>query len=191
MSVGSRQDGQDPSSFPYSPHVRFLCTRVNIFVGTGSHRSVLVEAKESELVKFLRSRSMLSRRVLKAIVMIALLMPASLLVAVQPASADTFACPYYLVQGCDRGWANWFSSGDRLEICDDWADGWSIVVIASVDGGNTWVKKWNSSGAGTCVDRSFGNLPEGRKIVFDVCIGHRSTDEVPWESCGYQYTDYA
>ncbi|MGP3959138.1 hypothetical protein ACTWPT_24335 [Nonomuraea sp. 3N208] len=106
-------------------------------------------------------------------------------VTVAPAAAAlSQACTAY---GCYETWGTgsgrWIADGDKMVICDGYADGYSIVVRTHINY-RSQPNKWHTSGAGKCTERSYGDVGEGLKVVFYTCLGKQSTDYIVTGSCG-------
>ncbi|GAA2635140.1 hypothetical protein [Streptomyces axinellae] len=80
------------------------------------------------------------------------------------------------------GSTTWYPDGGKLVICDNAADGWSVVVDARVGGATKYT--WHTSGAGKCTERSYRGLPEGATVNFRVCSGDYSENLIQWDTCG-------
>jgi hypothetical protein len=70
-----------------------------------------------------------------------------------PASAaDKIGCTTY---GCfeGEGWGSgyglWMQDGDTMRVCDSYADGWSVVVMATLNGSVKY--KWHTASCGSLV----------------------------------------
>ncbi|GAA2207813.1 hypothetical protein GCM10009850_032710 [Nonomuraea monospora] len=104
-------------------------------------------------------------------------------VGVTPAAALT-GCTYY---GCSGGWGTgygyWAANGDKMTVCDGYADGYSVVVMADI-GTSEMPDKWHTSGAGKCTERSYGDVAERQTIYFHTCLGKQSTGYILPGSCG-------
>jgi hypothetical protein len=105
-----------------------------------------------------------------------------------PASAadDAQGCTEY---GCSQWWGTgygyWQADGDIMRVCDSYADGWSVVVIATF--GKTTKYKWHTAGYSwpvKCTDRSYGNLPEDSVFYYQACLGKYSDNLINGDSCG-------
>jgi len=118
----------------------------------------------------------------------ALAIAGSLAWAAPASAANQLGCTTYgcfEVDGWGSGFGIWFQNGDIMRVCDNYADGWSVVVMATFD--NTTKYKWHtggSAGDNPCTDRSFGNLPEGSHFYFRACLGKYSLNQVNLDSCG-------
>ncbi|MCX5064294.1 hypothetical protein OOJ91_00255 [Micromonospora lupini] len=125
------------------------------------------------------------------VLMIAVVMASALATPAQAGTDDT-ACTYYgcyNYQGWGSGYGEWNHSGDVMWVCDAYPDGWSVVVIAWLNGVRA-PNKWDTSGAGDgCTERSYGDLPEGTEVKFQACLGDYS--ETIIRSCGYTRWAYA
>ena len=108
-----------------------------------------------------------------------------------PASAaDSFGCTTYgcfYGDGWGSGYGYWMQDGDVMRVCDTYPDGWSVVIIATINGANA-PYKWHTAGAGTCTDRSYGNLPEGTTFTYFTCLGKYSIGSIDLDSCGTRVT---
>ncbi|GAB3947542.1 hypothetical protein GCM10027614_42970 [Micromonospora vulcania] len=93
------------------------------------------------------------------------------LAAPAQAGQDADACTNY---GC-AGMGSWYGDGDQIVVCDLEADGWSVVVIAWLNGVRA-SNKWHTAGAGSCSTRSYGDLPEGMEVKFQACLGKYSSE---------------
>lgn len=105
-----------------------------------------------------------------------------------PASAgiDTTGCTTYgcyTANGWGAGFGYWEADGDIMHVCDQFADGWSIVVVATIEGMDA-PNKWHTTGADKCTERSYGNLPEGKLFSYTVCLGKYSEGQILWTTCG-------
>ncbi|MBB5867197.1 hypothetical protein F4553_000576 [Allocatelliglobosispora scoriae] len=116
------------------------------------------------------------RRIMTALLLAVGLMAVSGVIAA-PASAgvDATGCTAYGCYGADgwgSGYGMWVSDGDKMWVCDSYPDGKSVAVMAVVEPGGPTIVKWHTTGANKCTERSFGNLPEGRLVVFFACLGN-------------------
>jgi hypothetical protein len=104
-----------------------------------------------------------------------------------PASADPRdACTWYgcyTGDGWGSGFGRWEANGDKMWVCDRSADGYSVVVWADI-GGVTQPWKWHTGGAGSCTERSYGDVPEGQQIEYIACLGDYSENITKGGSCG-------
>jgi hypothetical protein len=111
------------------------------------------------------------------------LVAGSLAVASPAQAANVKTCTWY---GCSGSWGagsgTWHQDGDRMTVCDNYADGWSVVVVATFNTGGEQYK-WRTAGAG-CSDRSYGNLREGTGFYFRTCLGHAADNFISWATCG-------
>ncbi|MEV0195057.1 hypothetical protein [Nonomuraea sp. NPDC050691] len=105
--------------------------------------------------------------------------------AVPAAAAPPRACAH---DGCSAlprtGSARWMADGDKMVICDGYADGYSVIVRTDM-GSGPQPDKWHTSGAGKCTERSFGDVAEGQPIAFYTCVGKQSTNYILPGSCGH------
>jgi hypothetical protein len=126
---------------------------------------------------------MKSRRFRRAAGCAAALFAGTLALASPASAADVETCTTY---GCRGSWGAgsgyWQQDGDVMLVCDNYADGWSVVVVATFDGVNKKYK-WRTAGAG-CSPRSYGNLDEGTGFSFMTCLGRGADNSVAWETCG-------
>ncbi|WP_188196743.1 hypothetical protein [Nonomuraea sp. SYSU D8015] len=94
------------------------------------------------------------------------------------------ACAY---RGCSGIWGTgsgeWIADGDKMLICDGYADGYSVVVRTDI-GRTSQPNKWHTSGAGKCTERSYGDVAEGQNVAFYTCLGKKSTNYILPGSCG-------
>jgi hypothetical protein len=125
----------------------------------------------------------------------AVLIAASFVWAAPASADDQHACTRY---GCDKtdgwgsGYAHWYAYGDKMRVCDSYADGWSVVVVAAIVQDNNGtpssktVYKWHTGGSGgfPCTDRSYGDLPEGTPIHMRTCLGNYTANIINADSCG-------
>ncbi|MFG6192377.1 hypothetical protein [Nonomuraea sp. JJY05] len=98
-------------------------------------------------------------------------------------AAPPTACTKY---GCSIVWGSgsgrWIADGDKMVICDGYADGYSVIVRADIDL-KPQPDKWHTSGADKCTERSYGNVAEGLDIAFYTCLGKQSTNYILPGSC--------
>jgi hypothetical protein len=100
--------------------------------------------------------------------------------APQAAAAGLDGCA---AGGCEVGYGRWVADGDKMWVCDNAADGYSIVVEAYVDN-VAQSRKWHTRGAGSCTERSYGDVPERVLIAWRACRGDYSEDTIKSGSCG-------
>lgn len=68
------------------------------------------------------------------------------------------------------GIARWIENGDRLETCDNEADGWGVeAYIFRVSDGATLIDNINTGGNGYCNSKS-KDLPENVELELMVCL---------------------
>ncbi|MGP3918810.1 hypothetical protein [Nonomuraea sp. 10N515B] len=100
-------------------------------------------------------------------------------VAAQPRACTLNGC--YDIWGTGSG--RWIADGDKMVICDGYADGYSIRIRAHINYTDQ-PDKWHTSGAGKCTERSYGDVGEGLIVVFYACLGKQSTGYILHDSCG-------
>lgn len=119
----------------------------------------------------------------------AVVIAGSLAWAAPASAADAMTCTVYGCyerEGWGTGYGYWQADGDIMHVCDQYADGWSVVVLARFNG--TYAPdKWHTAGAGKCTDRSYGNLPEGTAFVFTACLGKYSENYINYVTCGPEW----
>ncbi|WP_217254471.1 hypothetical protein [Streptomyces sp. AC602_WCS936] len=89
----------------------------------------------------------------------------------------------YSNDGWGSGFGRWVPNGDKMWVCDRSADGWSVVVQATVLGKSV-SNKWVTTGNNTCAERSYGNVTEGYAVNYMTCLGDYSEQKIVWSSCG-------
>ena len=135
-------------------------------------------------------------KIVRMAVACAVLIAASFVWAAPASADDQHTCTRY---GCEKtdgwgsGYAHWYAYGDKMRVCDSYADGWSVVVVAKIaqdsNGTVTYktVNKWHTGGSGgsfPCTDRSYGDLPEGTWLYMVTCLGDYSANIINADSCG-------
>ncbi|OSZ60050.1 hypothetical protein OQI_13010 [Streptomyces pharetrae CZA14] len=101
--------------------------------------------------------------------------------AAAPDACTAYGC--YTGDGWGSGFGRWEADGDKMWVCDRHADGYSVVVLADI-GGVSQSKKWHTGGAGSCTERSYGDVREGQTIEYQACLGDYSEGTIRPGSCG-------
>jgi len=80
--------------------------------------------------------------------------------------------------------ANSSSGTEKLELCDDSADGHSAVVVnIRYDLGGGVYYGWVTGGKNDCKTWVL-HIPEGKAIDFEVCPGESGSGAILWDLCG-------